>query len=57
MSGIQEKMTTALASKDQGNEAFKNGDIKKGRKKQTTTQQHSNNDNARIAVSLLYSLL
>ncbi|OAQ30328.1 TPR-like protein [Linnemannia elongata AG-77] len=29
MSGIQEKMTTALASKDQGNEAFKNGDIKK----------------------------
>jgi hypothetical protein len=30
MSSIQEKMATALASKDQGNEAFKNGDIKKG---------------------------
>ncbi|KAF9090856.1 hypothetical protein BGX23_005653 [Mortierella sp. AD031] len=29
MSGIQEKMTAALTSKDQGNEAFKNGDIKK----------------------------
>ncbi|KAF9901304.1 hypothetical protein EC991_006286 [Linnemannia zychae] len=29
MSSIQEKMNTALANKDQGNEAFKNGDIKK----------------------------
>lgn len=38
MSGIQEKMTTALASKDQGNEAFKNGDIKKGRKEVNNQQ-------------------
>ncbi|KAF9922922.1 hypothetical protein FBU30_006959 [Linnemannia zychae] len=28
--GIEEKMANALANKDQGNEAFKNGDIKKG---------------------------
>ncbi|KAG0271089.1 hypothetical protein BGZ95_001169 [Linnemannia exigua] len=28
MSGIEEKMNTALAKKDQGNDAFKNGDIK-----------------------------
>ncbi|KAF9204951.1 hypothetical protein BGZ49_004660 [Haplosporangium sp. Z 27] len=30
MSSIQDKIATALTHKDQGNEAFKNGDLKKG---------------------------